>query len=64
MYSGQSKIIDNFAKAQENFKYIDVSDNAKRRKVAVVVREKFQALMQDEIDFDKMKYLIPKMQNV
>ena len=54
-------IIDNFAKAEENYKCIDLNDKLKARKVAMVVREQFQVLMQDEFDFEKMKHLISKM---
>lgn len=57
-------IIDNFAKAEENYKCVDVKEKEKARNVAKVVREQFQVLMQDEVDFEKMKHLITKMQNI
>ena len=57
-------IIDNFAKTQDNYKKVDLSDNALRRKVAVIIREQFQVLMQDEVDFEKMKHLIQRMQSI
>ena len=57
-------IIDNFAKTQDNYKKVDLSDNALRKRVAVIVREQFQVLMQDEVDFEKMKHLISRMQKI
>ena len=53
--------IEKFSKDTAKYKKTDLNDTTKQKKVAILNREQFQVLMQDELDFEKLRNLLERL---